>query len=111
MRAVLASTVAEKMFKGTAYISRWQILDEIGNPLALTGTETLIMRLARSFTEPTLLEITGTIVTPADGLVMFTFQPSDTEDLSARAYDRTVLVDGDVFAQDRFGIVAQNRGT
>ncbi len=107
MRAVLASTTAELMYRGTEYTSRWQILREDGEVLVLTGTETLKMRLARSYTQPTVLEVDGAIIVPAEGKVAFTLQPSDTENLLAIAYDRSILVDGAVVAMDRFGIRAQ----
>ncbi len=107
MRAILASTTAELMYRGTEYTSRWQILREDNSPLRLGGQEVLKMRLARSYTQPTVVEIDGTIVIAEEGKVAFTLQPSDTENLLAIAYDRSILVDGAVVAMDRFGIRAQ----
>ncbi len=107
MRTVLASTVSEWMYRGTEYTSRWQVLDEEGDPLVLDGSEELKMLLARTYTGPTLVEINGIIVIAGEGKIAFTLQPSDTEDLLAIAYDRTVLVNGNVATMDRFGIRAQ----
>ncbi len=102
-------TVISWMYRGTAFTLRLGLYDDDGDEVALSGSEELKLRLAASWADKeNVLEISGTVVDASTGKIQFEFAPADTEDLVARAYDMTILVDGEVALQDKFGIVAQN---
>ncbi len=93
MTLVLASTTLAETHKGSLFVLRMQVRDEEDDPYNITGT-IVSLRLAHSRTDDVgVLEVLGTHIVPADGLVEFEFTPAMTEGLSAKAYDMDILVD------------------
>lgn len=99
------------MYRGVEHSMRIQLKNIDGTIVSMVGNETVVMRLAHSYIDGvSVLEKAGDVLIPHEGRFVFVLLPTDTINLTAKTYDRTILVDGQVVLQDRFGIMPQNPG-
>lgn len=92
-----AITVAEWMYRGSDYTLPIQVLDEEGDITELPADRRCFALLYDDInTETVLLQKEASTYYNTVGLMLFLFEPEDTEDLMAKSYDLSVvLVDED----------------
>ena len=89
----VASTVVDWMYRGSDFVFPIVILDEDGDVVELSATDTahLQMYYSKTDTSPILSKEASTYY-PDIGLAIFTFVPEDTEDLLERSYHVSVYI-------------------
>ncbi len=88
-----AMTVADWMYRGSNFTIPVQCLDEDGDIAILDEDDTAFLRLYHDSTNTsTLLEVEASLIYKDIGLVVFTLEPADTEELVAKTYEFSVHI-------------------
>ncbi len=112
---ITANTLSEWMYRGSHYQLTVEIVDDNENPVVLAdGDDNVYLNLNRVVgDEDPVLQLEADLTYGSVGLVIFSFEPEDTEDLVARSYHMSVTVvlqDGTIkpVLSSSFGLVAFN---